>query len=248
MATVVALEDDPTFNAGTGAVLTSTGHAELDAGLMNGTTLDVGAVAGLRRIKNPIVLARAVLASPQVLLLGDGAEALARAQGVAFVDPEHFVRSYQRSPSQPMAADAGALDREGKHGTVGAVALDAQGHIVAAASTGGYHGKPAGRVGDTPIAGAGFYAEDGIGGVSSTGEGEAFIRLMAARRVAEALEAGLDAQAAVTRVIALVGARVDGTGGLIAIDAAGRVGFARNTANMSYAYLTEGMDEPTAGI
>ena len=239
MAAMVALEDDPTFNAGTGAVLTADGHAELDAGIMDGATLDVGAVAGLRRIHNPILLARAVLDSPQVFLLGMGAEDFAEAHGIPMVDPAHFVASYQHTPSQPLPADAGSLDREGKHGTVGAVALDAQGHIVAAASTGGYLGKPAGRVGDTPIAGAGFYAEDGIGGIACTGEGEAFIRVLAARRVAEALATGMDAQTAAAHVIALVGERVHGSGGLIAIDAAGRVGFAHNTTNMSYAFFTE---------
>ncbi len=248
MAAVVALEDDPTFNAGTGAVLTAAGHAELDAGIMDGATLGVGAVAGVRRIQNPILLAQAVLASPQVLLLGEGAEALAATQGIPFIDPMHFVQSYQRMPSQPLPADASGLDHEGKHGTVGAVALDAAGHIVAAASTGGYLGKPEGRVGDTPIAGAGFYAEDGVGGIACTGDGEAFIRMQVARRVAEALGRGMDAQAAASQVINVVQTRIGGTGGLIVIDATGRVGFARSTVNMSYAYFTEGLSAPVVGI
>ena len=244
---VSALEDNPTFNAGTGAVLTRDGYAELDAGIMDGATLGVGAVAGLRRIKNPILLARAVLDLPQVLVLGEGAEALAAERGIAFVDPAHFVQAYQREPSQPLPDDAAAtLQHEGKHGTVGAVALDAQGHIVAAASTGGVAGKLPGRVGDTPIAGAGFYAEDGVGGISCTGQGEAFIRLSVARRLAEALERGADVATAAGQVIALVGKRVSGEGGIIAINAAGRIGFAHNTRDMSYAYYQEGMSEPIA--
>lgn len=248
-AAVRALEDNPTFNAGTGAVLTKEGHAELDAGIMDGTTLNVGAVAGLRRIKNPILLAREVLTQPQVLLLGEGAEALAAARGMPFVPPEHFITAYRREPSQPIPdAETTDLQSEGKHGTVGAVALDDAGHLVAAASTGGVANKPVGRVGDTPIAGAGFYAEDGVGGVSCTGQGEAFIRLAVARRVCEALEHGQSAQAAADQVITLLGTRIGGEGGLIAIDASGRVGFARNTPAMSYAYYADGMAEPMAGI
>jgi beta-aspartyl-peptidase (threonine type) len=247
-AAVVALEDNPTFNSGTGAVLTKDGHAELDAGIMEGASLGVGAVAGLRRIKNPIVLARHVLALPQVLLLGEGAEELAAARGMPFVDPQHFVDAYRREPSQPMPDDEASLRAEGKHGTVGAVALDAEGHVVAAASTGGVANKLPGRVGDTPIAGAGFYAEDGVGGVSCTGQGEAFIRLAIARRACEALERGAEAQAAANEVIAHLGARVHGEGGLIIIDAAGRIGFARNTPAMSYAYCLDGMPAPIAGI
>lgn len=247
-AAVMSLEDDPTFNAGTGAVLTRDGHAELDAGMMDGTTLDVGAVAGLRRLKNPIALAREVLTLPQVLLLSEGAEALAEARGMPFVDPQHFVAAYQREPEESWRGASPTLNEEGKHGTVGAVALDAAGHIVGAASTGGIANKLPGRVGDTPIAGAGFYAEDGVGGVSCTGQGEAFIRFAAARRVCEALERGQSAQAAADAIIAQLGARTGGQGGLIVIDANGQVGFARNTPAMSYAFCIGEMDEPEAGI
>jgi beta-aspartyl-peptidase (threonine type) len=248
-AAVVSLEDNPTFNAGTGAVLTREGHAELDAGIMDGATLDVGAVAGVRRVKNPILLAREVLKMPQVLLLGDGAEAVAEQQAIPLVDPQHFVDAYRRASSQPLPDDTEPpLRAEGKHGTVGAVALDAAGHIVAAASTGGMANKPPGRVGDTPIAGAGFYAEDGVGGVSCTGQGEAFIRLVVARRACEAMERGAEAQAAADAVIAQLGARTQMEGGLIVIDASGHIGFARNTPAMSYAFCTEGMAAPQAGI
>jgi L-asparaginase / beta-aspartyl-peptidase len=239
-AAVIVLEDDPTFNAGTGAVLTRDHLAELDAGIMDGATLHVGAVAGLRRIKNPILLARQVLTMPQALVIGQGAEDLAAEAGLPFVDPQHFVDAYRRDPVEEPPDD--------KHGTVGVVALDDAGNIVAAASTGGMAGKIPGRVGDTPIAGAGFYAENGIGGVSCTGQGEAFIRFVAARRACEALEQGISAQEAAERVIAQLGQRTGGTGGMIVINATGGIGHARNTSQMSYAFCTGDMDEPEAGI
>lgn len=249
IAATVALEDNPTFNAGRGAALTRDHTAELDAGLMDGATLQVGAALGLRRVKNPIRLAERVLASPEVLLAGAGAEAFAAEQGLELVAPEYFL---QVAPPAVPEADRSALaslaNPQEKHGTVGAVALDAQGHVAAAASTGGYAGKPAGRVGDTPLAGAGYYAEDGVGGVACTGAGEGFIRLLIARRVAEALERGTPAQDAADAAIALLGRRVNGRGGLIVVDAAGRVGLARNTEAMSYAYCTDALNDPSAGV
>ncbi len=248
-AAVVALEDNPAFNAGTGSALTRDGIAELDAGIMDGATLAVGAVAGVRRIKNPILLARRMLARPEVLLIGDGAEQFATDQGISLCDPDELITAEVRERWRAnLTTDGGVNDPEGKHGTVGAVALDAAGHVVAAASTGGMMNKPAGRVGDTPIAGAGFYAEDGAGGVSCTGRGEDFIRLAIARRVVEMLARGDAAQPAADACIALLGERVGGTGGLIVVDAAGRVGFARNTFAMSYAFMAGGMDAPQMGI
>ena len=252
---VMALEDNPAFNAGTGAVLTRDGTAELDAGIMEGATLEVGAVAGVRRIKNPILLARAVLASPQVLLSGAGAEEFAESQGIAFCDPAVLVTTQQRARWQTALregdrgdARAHLTDPNAKHGTVGAVALDAAGHIVAASSTGGVMLKPTGRVGDTPVPGAGFYAEDGIGGVACTGHGEDFLRLVIARRAIEILANGKPAQIAADETIALLGSRIAGAGGMIMIDALGRVGFACNTTNMAYAYLRDGQDTPIAGV
>lgn len=248
-AAIVSLENNPTFNAGTGAVLTREGHAEHDVGIMDGATLDVGAAAGLRRVKNPILLARHILVGPQVFMAGAGAEALAAENSLELCDPDYFISAYQNIPSHKQAATANSLhDPEGKHGTVGAVALDAQGNIVAAASTGGVHGKPSGRIGDTPIAGAGFYAENGIGGAASTGNGEAFIRLALARRALEQIERGQSAQQAADAAITLLGTKVQGDGGIIVIDAAGRIGFARNTTGMSYAFCTGDMTDPEAGI
>jgi beta-aspartyl-peptidase (threonine type) len=246
-AAVVALEDNPAFNAGTGTVLTREGVAELDAGVMTGDDLHVGAVANVRRIKNPIVLARRVLASPQVLLVGDGAEAFAVQQGIELCDPAILITPERRE--RWLASRAGGTqDDDDAHGTVGTVALDANGHIAAACSTGGVFAKPAGRVGDSPIAGAGFYAEDGAGGVSCTGYGEDFIRLAIARRTVEMMEHGQSAQAAADAVIAMLGQRVNGQGGVIVIDASGGIGFARNTTTMPVGYFAEGMAELVTSI
>lgn len=275
-AAIMALEDDPSFNAGTGATLTADGRAELDAGLMDGETLGVGAVAAVERIKNPVALARAVLASPHVLLIGAGAEQFATESGIALIDPRTLITERQRARwaqgyrDAEAAADAalrggqqGGLDTgsgqpipqtshvhsdSDKHGTVGAVALDARGHIAAGASTGGLAGKHPGRVGDTPLPGCGYIAEDGIGGVSSTGHGEAFIRLTLARRALEFMASGMSAQEAAESAIRMLGERTDGQGGMIILDAHGRPGFARNTPAMAYAYMLEGAAEIVAGV
>jgi beta-aspartyl-peptidase (threonine type) len=268
-AAIMALEDNPSFNAGTGATLTADGRAELDAGLMDGATLHVGGVAGVERIKNPIALARAVLASPHVLLIGAGAERFATESGMALMDPESLIteaqrarwrQGYQDTEAQADATLRGGLDTgaghpiphihsdDDKHGTVGAVAIDAQGHIAAGASTGGLAGKHPGRVGDTPLPGCGYIAEDGIGGASSTGHGEAFIRLTLARRALEYMANGMSAQMAADAAIQVLGERVAGQGGLILLDARGRPGFARNTPAMAYAYMLEGVAEPVADI
>jgi L-asparaginase / beta-aspartyl-peptidase len=270
----MVLEDDPTFNAGTGSVLTVDGRAQLDAGIMDGGGLHVGAVAGVERIKNPIRLAYHVLRSPHVLLMGQGAERFAEEQRLPLCDPADLVthaqyaawsRGYRdgddfsldasvdgskRSKGRrvPAAGLSGIEDDDHEHGTVGAVAMDAQGRVAAGTSTGGIAAKHPGRVGDTPLVGCGFYAEAGLGGVSCTGHGEDFIRLLLARRAAELMGAGLSAQAAATAAITLLGERTGGEGGLSLIDAAGRIGAGRNTPAMSYAYIVEGMDAPIASV
>lgn len=266
VAAIRALEDNPGFNAGTGSVLTEDGRAQLDAGLMDGTTLDVGAIAGVERIKNPSVLARAVLRSPHVLLVGAGAELFAERAGIGLCDPRELVTPAQYARWQrgyaegdhiniaPDAADVGqalaaAIHADDtKHGTVGAVAIDAEGHIAAGASTGGMAAKHPGRVGDTPLVGAGYYAEDGIGGASSTGHGEHFIRLLLAKRATDVLVSGGAAQVAATEAIRTLGRRTGGTGGLIVLDREGRVGLARNTHSMAYAYMSEDLTQPIAGV
>lgn len=265
---IMTLEDNPGFNAGTGAVLTLDGRAELDAGLMDGETMDVGAVAGVQRIKHPILLARAVLASPHALLLGAGAEQFATGAGIALCDPEELVteaqrarwrRGYREGDDVNVDPALGGLDvgavavenlhaDDTKHGTVGAVAVDAQGRVAAGASTGGIGAKHPGRVGDTPLAGCGFAAERGLGGVSCTGHGEDFIRLTLARRALDLIAGGMPAQQAAEEAMRLLGERVGGLGGLVLLDAAGRPGFARNTPTMAYSYMLEGADAPVAGV
>ncbi|HEU5368781.1 MAG TPA: isoaspartyl peptidase/L-asparaginase [Ktedonobacterales bacterium] len=254
MRAVVALEDNPNFNAGTGSTLSKDGVAELDAGMMDGATLDVGAIASVTQIKNPILLARLVLKSPHVLLMGQGAELFAQEEGMALCRPEELVTAAQRErwrrgyqPGDGVGVSA-AADGEEKHGTVGAVAIDSNGHIAAATSTGGMANKHPGRIGDSPLVGCGFYAEDDLGGVSSTGHGEYFVRLMLARRACEFLAHGMSARAAAEAAIRLLGERLGGTGGLILIDRQGQVGFAHNTPHMSYGYLIEGMETPLVGI
>ena len=280
-AAITALEDNPGFNAGTGAVLTSDGRVQLDCGVMDGASLNVGAIAGVERVKNPIRVARAVLTSPHVLLVGAGAEEFARESGITLCDPADLITPYQYArwqrgyrpgdgahagteldalrmesaePEEPFAtnghkpADEPVHADDTKHGTVGAIAVDDAGNIVASASTGGRAGKHLGRVGDTPLPGCGFYAENSIGGVSCTGDGEDFIRLLLAKRVADYLAAGLSAQGAASAAIRLLGERTTGEGGLIVLDSQGHVGNARNSATMAHAYMHDGMETPFAGV
>lgn len=268
-AAIMALEDNPGFNAGTGSVLTRDGRAQMDAGVMDGETLDVGAVAGVERIRNPIALARLVSASPHVLLVGAGAELFATEQGVELADPQTLVTAAQLERWQRGYRDGDDVNVEPKlvaisgldalpdehvhtdgekHGTVGAVAIDRHGRIAAGASTGGMAGKHPGRVGDTPLVGCGYYAETPLGGASCTGHGEHFMRLLLAKRAVDLLERGLSAQAAADAAIETLGQRTGGTGGLILLDAEGNVGFARNTDAMAYAYMREEMDAPEAGV
>ncbi len=260
---VRALEDNPAFNAGTGACLSAEGNIELDAGIMDGHTLSVGAVAGIELIKNPISLARRVLASPHVLLVGRGAEQFAEEQGIARCSFDELLteRQYQLwktylaehglSPDEPRMIrreiSALAARDEPKHGTVGAVALDSAGNLAAATSTGGIHNKYPGRVGDSPLVGCGFYADE-YAAISCTGDGEDFVRLVIAKRAADFVAQGLTAGEAAQAAVDFLSTRASGKGGLIVVDQSGRVGLARNSQNLAYAYLTEELEEPVLGI
>jgi len=254
-AAVRVLEDDPNFNAATGACLTMNGTIELDAGIMDGSTLNVGAVAVVERIKNPISLARRVLESEHVLLSGRGAERFAAEHDIPSCTYDDLLteRQYQFWKTRNDAGEPryyrrefGSTAREEKHGTVGAVALDTAGALAAATSTGGIHYKYPGRVGDSPLVGCGFYADE-YAAVSCTGHGEDFTRLLIAKRAADYVAGGAVARDGAAATIAFLGAHAEGTGGLIVVDRLGNVGFAWNSANMIHAYLTEGMTEPTAG-
>jgi beta-aspartyl-peptidase (threonine type) len=246
------LEDSPLFNAGKGAVFTSQGTNELDASIMDGQTLMAGAVAGVRRIKNPISLARLVMTrSPHVLLAGDGAEAFAKQQGIELVDPKYFFteRRWQElqkakeaeQPKTSSESPRGELLRSvpqvSKYGTVGAVALDGAGNLAAGTSTGGMTNKRPGRIGDSPIIGAGTYANNHTCAVSATGRGEYFIRLAVAHDISALMEyKGLSLNEAASRVIEKV-TKLGGEGGVIALDRNGNIATPYNTPGMFRAYV-----------
>ncbi len=234
-AAVRLLEDDPTFNAGTGACLTAAGDVELDASIMDGETLRCGAVAAVRDVKNPVSLARRVMErSSHVLLAGPGASAFAREMGLPPHDNALLVTAAQRARWERLRAEPARRGHGG--GTVGAVARDGRGHLAAATSTGGTFMKLPGRVGDTPLIGAGTYADDTLGAVSCTGHGESIIKLTLARQTADLVGRGLDAAEAARTAIRLLAERVGGDGGLIVVGGGGAPGFAHNTRVMSRAW------------
>ncbi len=239
-AAVVSLEDNPLFNAGRGAVLTRDGLAELDASIMDGATLAAGAVCGVKHIRNPIVLARRVMeCSPHVMLVGEGAEDFARVQGFELVSNEYF-----RTPVRQMQLhrllqgeaekenDLLAHHDDGSKGTVGAVAVDAHGNVAAATSTGGMTGKRWGRVGDSPIIGAGTYASNAACAVSATGHGEYFIRTVVAHDIAAQMQyAKRPLGESVANTLARMKA-LGGNGGVIAVAPDGELVLDFNTAGM----------------
>ncbi|HEU4619808.1 MAG TPA: isoaspartyl peptidase/L-asparaginase [Gammaproteobacteria bacterium] len=242
------LEDSPLFNAGKGSVFNARGEHELDASIMDGATLSAGAVAGLTRVKNPIVLARRVMAaSPHVFLAGEGALEFAKAERVALVEPEYFSTEDRRRALERARADA-ARSAPTEPETVGAVALDVDGHLAAATSTGGLTNKLPGRVSDSAIIGAGTYASDASCAVSCTGQGEFFIRGTAARDVAALLEyAGADLRSAAESVLRERVEARGGRGGLIALDRIGRIVCPFDTDAMYRAYTAAG-DEAVVAI
>lgn len=242
-AAVVVMEDSSHFNAGYGAALTAVEDHELDASIMEGTTLTAGAVCGVRRIRNPIKAARAVMEkSSCVLLAGAAADAFAEQCGLAMVENSYFTterrRQALRAVKERAAAGVQATEAE-KHGTVGAVALDAAGHLAAATSTGGFNNKPPGRVGDSPIIGAGTYARDGVCAVSCTGQGEIFIRHAAAYDItARMMYLGAPLAEAANAVVFDVMPRSGIGAGLVAVDATGKVHAPFNTLGMYRGWVT----------
>jgi beta-aspartyl-peptidase (threonine type) len=239
VAAVRGLEDDSLFNAGRGAVFTSAGTHEMDAGIMDGRTLRAGAVGGIKRVKNPILLARAVMEkSPHVMLAADGAEDFARELGLEIVEQEYFYTEQRwRALERVRATRTESLSDADRHGTVGAVALDQSGNLAAATSTGGNTNKWPGRIGDTPVIGAGTYANNQTCAVSATGDGEFFIRAVTAHDLSALMEyAGMNLAAAARVAIEKVGA-LGGTGGLIAVDREGNVALPFNTTGMYRGYV-----------
>src|ERR1700723_44851 len=248
---VVLLEDNPLFNAGKGAVFTLDGRNELDASIMDGGTLKAGAVCGVTRIRNPVTLARAVMErSPHVMLAGAGAEEFASAQGFSFVPQSYFHTPERwRQLERIRGGDAGLSALTISHiGTVGAVALDAHGRLAAATSTGGMTGKRYQRIGDSPIIGAGTYADNRSCAVSATGHGEVFIRTVVAHDICSRMRFG-------GRSIGAAGREVvhgelpprGGEGGVIAIDARGEIVIEFNSEGMFRASRRQG-EEAQIGI
>ncbi|MET0745989.1 MAG: isoaspartyl peptidase/L-asparaginase [Microvirga sp.] len=237
-AAVTALEDEPLFNAGRGAVYTADGRQEMDAAIMDGRDRAAGAVAGIFGPRNPILVARAVMErSEHVLLMGEGALALARRCGLAFEDPDYFFTQGRWQALQDTLAmrarGTDDTDESRRHGTVGAVARDRHGHLAAATSTGGMTGKATGRVGDTPVIGAGTWADDATCAVSGTGHGEVFIRYAAAHEIAARMgHAGQSLDDAARIVVMDVLAPAGGSGGVIAVARSGAFALPFNCAGM----------------
>jgi len=227
------LEEDPCFNAGRGSVLSASGAVELDAAIMDGSDRRAGAVAGMRTTRAPIRAARAAMEhSPHVLLTYDGADRFAREQGLEQVDNRWFVTEQRRAQLDKVMAAGGKFDADIKYGTIGAVACDVNGHVAAATSTGGLTAKRWGRIGDSPLIGAGTYADDRAAAVSATGLGEAFIRASAAHELCARVRIGGDQlQQALDAVLADV-KELGGTGGLIAVGPTGEAAWGFMTPGM----------------
>ncbi|WP_225859757.1 MULTISPECIES: isoaspartyl peptidase/L-asparaginase family protein [Chitinophaga] len=262
-AAVRVMEDSPLFNAGKGAVFTNEGKNEMDAAIMNGKTLEAGSVAGVTVIRNPITAARAVMEKTQhVMLIGPGAEKFAKEAGLEIVPPSYFYTEERwqglqkvkamdstktqldhdapASPHPKSGAKLGIENKDHKFGTVGAVALDKQGNLAAATSTGGMTNKKYGRVGDAPIIGAGTYANNATCAISCTGWGEYFIRLSVAKTVSDLVEyKGWTLEKAANELIAKQVPALGGDGGLIAIDKNGNIAMPFNTAGMYRGAVTE---------
>jgi len=240
-ASITVLEDDPVFDAGYGSHLNLDGFVECDAIIMDAATLKAGSVAGLRRIKNPIQAARAVLEkSPHMMIISDGAERFAFEQGIPRCDPAELVSPAEREAWARCRVDSHAAEHHRGHeqGTVGAVALDDQGRLFAATSTGGTCCKLPGRVGDSPLIGCGCYADHETGAVSSTGFGEAIMRIVLAKTACDFLRPASSTPArAAQAAIQLLANRGKGTGGLILLDKNGNPGLAFNTPRMAHAFV-----------
>jgi len=253
-AAIIVLEDDPVFDAGYGSHLNLDGRVECDAIVMNGATLHAGAVSTLHRMKNPIRVARAILENcPHMMLVAEGAERFAREQGIALCNPEDLISETEREAWLKCRQDKHAAEHHRGHeqGTVGAVAIDQNGNLFAATSTGGTCCKLPGRVGDSPLIGCGCYADSEAGGVSCTGYGEAIMKIVMAKTAVDFLRRSVvcvdsphgascepsSAQLAAREAVHLLAKRTHATGGLILLDRHGNPGFAFNTPRMAYGYV-----------
>jgi beta-aspartyl-peptidase (threonine type) len=257
-AAIRVMEDDPAFDAGRGSHLNRDGYVELDAGMMDGETLRAGAAGAVRRIANPITLARRILHdSPHVFLVGDGAEAFADGAGIPLCDPGDLVilrerLAWEARRAQPAADAMGAALFAGHEqppaDTVGAVALDAHGNLAVGNSTGGTFYKHPGRVGDTPIIGCGLYADNIVGAAACTGWGEQIMKTVLAKTTVDQIALLGTAATAASVAIAFFQHRIGGLGGVICLAPDGQVGIAHSTPYMAHAYRTADMAAVYAAI
>lgn len=248
------MEADGTFDAGRGSHLNADGQVELDASIMEGHSYRCGAVAAVRRVMHPITLARKIMEeSEHILLVGEGAERFAVSAGMTLCKEAELVAQRERDLWKTVNATSGftAKDAFTKHpgDTVGAVAIDRSGNLCVGTSTGGTLNKYPGRVGDSPLIGCGSYAENGIGGVSTTGWGEGMIKVVLAKTIIDRMEKnGRDPQQAADYGIDVLRKKVDGRGGVIVLNHEGRIGFSFSTPRMAFAYRTEEMNEPRVEV
>ena len=235
---VVVMEDDETFDAARGSFLTADGRVQMDALIMDGATLRAGGVGCVERIRNPIRAARLILSeSPHVYFVGEGAEQFAAGLGIELIDNNELVIDRERKRLAEAKAKAAAGERDltfAGHDTVGAVALDSNGHLAAATSTGGTLNKTPGRVGDSSLIGCGCYADDHSGAVSCTGWGEPIMKLVLGKWATDRIAGGSVPELAAREAIGYLNSRVNGHGGMILLDARGRYGIAHNTPRMAW--------------
>jgi beta-aspartyl-peptidase (threonine type) len=248
-AALCAMEDDPTFDAGHGSFFNVIGEVEMDAIIMDGRDLNFGAVAAVQRVRHPITLARLVMAeSEHTMIAGAGAETFAREHGVPVCPIMELLTGRELERWKAAHADGhpqdwtpfGAAPSSLPSDTVGAVALDADGNLAAATSTGGTFNKLPGRVGDSPLVGCGAYADNQTGAVSASGLGEALMKVVISKTVCDFIARGMTAQEAADAAIAVLDERTTGEGGLIVLDRMGRIGVAHNTAYIAHACVTVG--------
>jgi len=250
---VMVMEDDPIFDAGRGSVLNQSGQVEMDAIIMEGATLRSGAVAALRHIRNPVKVARKLMEDTQFsMLAGDGALRFALSKGFEECSEEDLLVGRELEDYKAFLETGVLQTREEFSGhpldTVGACAIDREGHLACATSTGGIRRKLAGRIGDSPIVGAGAYADDTIGAASSTGWGEKIMAVVLAKTAIDILEQRKDVFCACEEGIDMLARRVDGLGGLIMVDTHGKVGYHHNTPKMAYAYSEGPTGESRAAV
>jgi beta-aspartyl-peptidase (threonine type) len=252
------LEDDPTYDAGYGSFLNREGEVELDALIMDGRDLNLGAVAAVRRVRHPITLARLVMTeSEYTMMTGPGADEFARTHGLAWCAPEELVVERERERWRKAQADEDfrsealfGVPAGAGHDTVGALAVDDAGNLAAGTSTGGMFNKHPGRVGDSPLVGSGAYADNQSGAASATGMGEHLMRIVISKTACDLMTNGLDAQAAAEAAIRMLGERTVGRGGLIVLTPHGDVGVAHNTPYIAHAarnhkgWIVTGMTHP----